>query len=189
MWNIIFILLIAAHFAIRLPFIITALKANNAPHWQARSLLLIVLGVVLNGALIYRLATDGLFQTVLMVPALIGAGAGVISLVILFLAHKELGLFLFTEKYLMPEHELVISGIYGKIRHPMYLAIILFLLSLSLISLNSLLMIFAAVVSLHLLLIKTTLEDNDLSLKFGGKYNHYRYATGRLFPKPDRNDI
>ena len=78
-----------------------------------------------------------------------------------------------------PKHgqDLVTSGIYQYLRHPAYLAILLF----SLAFVYSLLTIGLFLILICVLVIKMNLEEKMLSEKFD-KYSSYKQQTKRLIP-------
>ena len=80
-------------------------------------------------------------------------------------------------------HQLVESGPYRKIRHPMYAAWLVCGLGILLLSANWLitLLYFIPVISRILLRLKP--EEKLLSDHFGQKYGKYQKRTGYLFPK------
>lgn len=80
------------------------------------------------------------------------------------------------------EHELVRTGPYRFVRHPIYSGIILALLGTSLCRRN--LWGFAGVALVWLgLWIKSRLEERFMVQTFGSKYEDYRQTTGALIPR------
>ena len=77
--------------------------------------------------------------------------------------------------------ELVSSGIYKFVRHPMYTGLILIALSFIICRLSLLgVALFIGLISI--LIIKSSYEERMLARRFT-EYNTYRNATGRFFPK------
>lgn len=80
------------------------------------------------------------------------------------------------------EHELVTTGIYRYIRHPLYTTGFLFFTGLGLLSgVWPMLLLSSAV--LYLLHRRTETEERFLLQRFGQRYEEYRAATGRFFPR------
>jgi protein-S-isoprenylcysteine O-methyltransferase Ste14 len=77
--------------------------------------------------------------------------------------------------------ELVSSGIYKFVRHPMYTGLILIALSFTICRLSLLgIVLFIGLISI--LIIKSSYEENLLLKRFSG-YETYRQKTGRFFVK------
>lgn len=80
------------------------------------------------------------------------------------------------------EHQLVVSGPYKYIRHPLYSFGTLFFFGASLLAGNWLLWL-GAVVALYALFSRTPLEEQMLIEKFGDQYRDYMKRTGKYLPK------
>ena len=81
------------------------------------------------------------------------------------------------------DHELVRTGPYARVRHPIYLGMLLFLLALA-VGLGHLLQLIVAVpVFLAGTTIRTRIEDRLLEQQFGEKFRDYRGSTPSLIPK------
>lgn len=76
---------------------------------------------------------------------------------------------------------LITSGVFKYIRHPIYTGIFLLAIGLGLYF-NSGFKIIVAILLLLLFYFKSNYEEKQLLLKFP-KYKKYRQATGRFFPK------
>lgn len=83
----------------------------------------------------------------------------------------------------LDDHELVRNGPYARVRHPIYLAMLLFLLGLA-VSLGHWLQLIVAV---PLFLIgtrmRTDAEERLLERQFGNKFRDYRSSTPAIIPK------
>ncbi|MFX1367332.1 MAG: isoprenylcysteine carboxylmethyltransferase family protein, partial [Promethearchaeota archaeon] len=116
-----------------------------------------------------------IFVFQLALPALIrwvGAGVAVISTAFLFWIHHTLGKQYSAKLEIQEEHQLITGGPYSRIRHPMYTIFILFSLSVSIISANLLLIMFAIFLSIPFHWI-TKIEETLLIDQFGDEYLEY----------------
>jgi protein-S-isoprenylcysteine O-methyltransferase Ste14 len=82
---------------------------------------------------------------------------------------------------IQPGHTLVTTGIYGVIRHPSYLGLLINSLGWSL-AFRSGVGVFLTVLLIPPLLARISAEENLLHAQFGDEYNTYRSRTSRLIP-------
>lgn len=82
---------------------------------------------------------------------------------------------------IQPGHTLVTTGIYGVIRHPSYLGLLINSLGWSL-TFRSGLGVLLTVLLIPPLLARIHAEENLLHLEFGDEYTAYRSHTSRLIP-------
>jgi protein-S-isoprenylcysteine O-methyltransferase Ste14 len=83
----------------------------------------------------------------------------------------------------LDDHQLVRHGPYARIRHPIYLGMLLFLLGLA-VALGHLVQLVVAVpVFLAGTLIRTKIEDRLLEDRFGDSFRDYARITPALIPK------
>ena len=82
---------------------------------------------------------------------------------------------------IQPEHELVTDGIYGVIRHPSYLGMIILMLGWALAFRSGAGVILAALI-IPPLLARIRSEEALLRTQFGDQYDAYRRRTWRLIP-------
>ena len=82
---------------------------------------------------------------------------------------------------IQPAHTLVTSGIYGVIRHPSYLGMLINSLGWSL-AFRSGVGVLLTVLLIPPLLARVHAEENLLQSQFGDEYNAYRSHTSRLIP-------
>lgn len=112
-----------------------------------------------------------------------GAVLMIISVFILYTTHKELGKNWSPLLEIAKGHNLVTTGIYKKIRHPMYSSIWLraigqwLLLSNWFVGLVGLLLWAVAYFS------RIRVEEGMMLKQFGNEYRTYMKKTGRLWPK------
>jgi protein-S-isoprenylcysteine O-methyltransferase Ste14 len=81
------------------------------------------------------------------------------------------------------DHQLVRSGPYALVRHPIYLGLLLFLLSLAVALGHFVQLVIAIPVYLAGTLIRTRIEDRLLETKFGEEFRDYARTTPALIPK------
>ena len=110
-----------------------------------------------------------------------GCALGVISVGLFAWAHAILGRFWSPHLLLRRGHQLITRGPYAGIRHPIYSAIVGWLMSLGLVTANWTPFVLAAVGLLHFLL-KIRGEEKMMLEQFGEEYRVYRQGTGRLLP-------
>ena len=113
------------------------------------------------------------------------AGALYLFLLMPWLLHwtqRSLGRNVSTTVIIRADHELVTSGPYRWVRHPLYVLGTLLYLSLSLIAASWFLMA-GLVLGLILILLRTPKEEAMLAEHFGDAYRDYERRTGRFFPK------
>ncbi|MFW9966754.1 MAG: isoprenylcysteine carboxylmethyltransferase family protein, partial [Candidatus Thorarchaeota archaeon] len=111
----------------------------------------------------------------------VGAGLAMISVAFLLWIHHTLGKQYSAKLEIQDQHQLITVGPYSIIRHPMYAIFILFSLSVSLISANLLLILFAIFLSIPFHWI-TRIEETLLIDQFGDEYVEYMKRTGRFVP-------
>src|SRR5262245_46182258 len=110
-----------------------------------------------------------------------GFGLGLASVGLFAWTHAVLGRFWSPYLQLRAGHSLIIVGPYARVRHPMYSAIVGWLVSLGLVAANWTPFVFAALAALHFLL-KIQGEEKMMLEQFGDEYREYIKRTGRLLP-------
>jgi len=81
------------------------------------------------------------------------------------------------------DHELIRSGSYARVRHPIYLAMLLFLLALAVATGHWVQLVPAIPLFLAGTKIRTDAEDRLLEQSFGEAFRQYRSGTPAIFPK------
>ena len=79
------------------------------------------------------------------------------------------------------EHALVTDGPYRWVRHPFYIVVFLWGLSMSLLTANWLLGCLG-IAAVTMLVNRTRVEEVKLAERFGDEYHAYARRTGRFFP-------
>ena len=112
-----------------------------------------------------------------------GAAIMVVALWLFWRAHVDLGLNWSITLEMRKDHELIVHGVYRRVRHPMYAAIFLFAIAQGLL-LQNWLAGWAGFVSVAVLyLVRTPREEKMMSEFFGQSYRDYMSTTGRLWPR------
>ncbi len=111
-----------------------------------------------------------------------GAFIGTSSLLLYIWSRYTLGKEWSSPLRVRKRHHLITTGPYAWVRHPIYLSMILFMISLALITSNLILVLFL-VVSYIDLQIRIPKEERMMIDEFGDKYEIYLMQTGRLLPK------
>jgi protein-S-isoprenylcysteine O-methyltransferase Ste14 len=110
-----------------------------------------------------------------------GVGLGVASMGLFAWTHVVLGRFWSPYLQLRPGHRLVTAGPYARVRHPMYSAILGWMMSLGLVAANWIPLVFAALVAVNFML-RIRGEEEMMLQRFGSEYRQYMKRTGRLLP-------
>lgn len=148
----------------------------------------LMLGVFLTmaGIPMFHLATPWLdaFNYALPTPfAMAGAALMVLSLWMFHLTHAQLGRNWSPSLEIRQEHSLVTSGIYARIRHPMYSSIWLFALAQPMLVQNWVAGVLAVPGFALLYFLRVNQEERLLLDAFGDDYRAYMMRTGRLWPR------
>jgi len=116
----------------------------------------------------------------------ISFGAGVICLVfglwLLHRSHVDLGTNWSNTLEVREKHRLVTNGIYRRVRHPMYLALLLYSLGQALVVPNWVAGPIFFVALALLVALRTGPEERMMLNEFGKDYEAYRTQTKRLVP-------
>jgi protein-S-isoprenylcysteine O-methyltransferase Ste14 len=111
----------------------------------------------------------------------IGVGLCGSGIVVRLLALKKLGRQFSAYVTLQDDHELVQSGIYGMIRHPLYLSLLLAAPGFALVFASILVWPILGV-TLVFAIRRIRQEDRLLELQFGDEFREYRRRVGALLP-------
>jgi protein-S-isoprenylcysteine O-methyltransferase Ste14 len=110
-----------------------------------------------------------------------GVVLGITSVALFAWTHAALGRFWSPYLQLRPGHQLIADGPYARIRHPMYSAIVGWMISLGLVAANWIPFAFAVLSTLNFIL-RIQGEEKMMLQEFGDKYREYMKRTGRLLP-------
>ncbi len=112
----------------------------------------------------------------------LGFVIGLSSIALIIWVELELGRQFSPQLQLRSEHQLITSGPYSRVRHPMYTAFYGFGLSLALMSANWFFVAFF-ILSLVGLCLRVPKEEKMMLDQFGDEYRAYMERTGRFVPK------
>ena len=95
--------------------------------------------------------------------------------------HRELDRQYSAVLEIQSDHQLITTGPYERVRHPMYTVLILFFFGLSLVSANLIVILFAVLLMLAFPF-WVGIEEEKMIEVFGEEYLEYMKRTGRFFP-------
>jgi protein-S-isoprenylcysteine O-methyltransferase Ste14 len=111
-----------------------------------------------------------------------GIALGCISFVLYAWAQATLGKEWSPHLQMREQHHLVTTGPYARMRHPIYAAYLVFMMSIALVTANWF-FIALLVVSIVVLALRIPKVEQMLIETFGEEYKKYMQRTGGLFPK------
>lgn len=117
-----------------------------------------------------------------------GLGIGVIGAMLFLCALHTLGKNLTDTVVTRQEHQLVATGPYRWVRHPFYDAVLLCVLTASLLTANWFIFLTGCSV-FALQVIRTAREEQQLLARFGERYLAYTQQTGRFLPRMRLNRV
>lgn len=85
-----------------------------------------------------------------------------------------------------PHHQLVTTGPYRWVRHPLYATAVAMFFSIALMAANWFMLLWAVVAVAGLYLVVIPREEANLVAAFGESYRRYRRQTGALWPRLGR---
>jgi protein-S-isoprenylcysteine O-methyltransferase Ste14 len=187
-WNLVFLIGMIVYVSIRGVFG-GRTKRNEKVVSRADARDRVLVAVVFLGSIILPalyLFTPWLGFADYRLPAFIpwcGAVVMVIALWLFWRAHVDLGLNWSITLEMRKDHELIVHGLYRRIRHPMYAAIFLFAVAQALLLQNWLAGWAGFVTFAILYLVRTPREEKMMCEFFGESYRDYMQRTGRLWPR------
>ena len=116
------------------------------------------------------------------VPLFTGALCLVLGLWLFHRAHADLGTNWSITLEVREKHQLVTHGIYRWVRHPMYLALLIYSLGQALVIPNWLVGPSYGVAMVLLIALRMGLEERMMHEQFGKDYEAYQATTKRLIP-------
>ena len=103
------------------------------------------------------------------------------------LAHRDLGKNWSMVLEIKEGHNLVKSGIYAKIRHPMYAHFWIWVIAQGFLLANGLVLVFGIIAWGLLYFLRVPKEEEMMIAEFGDEYREYMRVTGRVIPKFPNN--
>lgn len=117
---------------------------------------------------------------------LLGVAVFVGALWLFWRSHADLGCNFSPTLQVRANHTLVISGVYRRVRHPMYAAQWLWGIAQALSVHNWVAGFPGLALSVLLYLLRVPREERMMAEHFGDRYRSYMGQTGRLLPRPRR---
>ncbi|MEE9130254.1 MAG: isoprenylcysteine carboxylmethyltransferase family protein [Phycisphaerales bacterium] len=111
-----------------------------------------------------------------------GAGLGVAAIGLFVWMFKHLGANVTATAQTRPDAQLVTTGPYRWIRHPMYVFGFIWFLAIVVLTASWFIAVTSAA-GFSFLLIRCRREETNLIEKFGDEYRAYMQRTGRFFPR------
>lgn len=115
-------------------------------------------------------------------PLVVGIACLALGLWVFHRAHADLGTNWSITLEIREQHRLVTEGVYRRIRHPMYAALLLYGLGQALVLPNYVAGPSYAVAMLLLVVLRIGPEERMMLAAFGEPYEQYRSQTKRLVP-------
>jgi protein-S-isoprenylcysteine O-methyltransferase Ste14 len=145
-----------------------------------------LVGVGMLGLPVLALATPLLDRASFAMPVSVAAAGCVVAaagLLVFWRSHRDLGANWSPTLEIREEHQIVQTGIYARIRHPMYLAIFCLTLAQATMLGNWIAGPAGFVAFLALYCVRVGPEERMLSKRFGPEWDNHVRRTGRLLPR------
>ena len=113
----------------------------------------------------------------------LGAFVFIAGLWVLWRSHVDLAANFSPSLLIRKNHTLVTTGIYRKIRHPMYLSFFMWAIGQALLIENGLAGPWGLLAFGLIYWFRVQKEEQQLLVQFGNEYEQYQEKTGRLLPK------
>jgi protein-S-isoprenylcysteine O-methyltransferase Ste14 len=157
---------------------------------EAKPLLIIrpLLGLPWYGVVLcWFFAPQWVSWSFLRMPLWLRAGGLVLAalgLLLLWCSHRALGKNFRPTLEASPDQELVTTGPYKYVRHPLYVAFLLMLTSTGLLSSNWFIGVVGVLLIVSITVVRIPAEERLLDQRFGEQYREYRWRTPALLPLP-----
>ncbi|MHA2366813.1 MAG: methyltransferase family protein [Candidatus Hodarchaeales archaeon] len=128
-----------------------------------------------NGTIVVKSSNIDIFR-------MLGVIVTLLSLLLLLVAAKTLSTNWSPIEGTYDDHQLITTGIYCLIRHPIYAALLCFTIGMSLIAADLVILVLLILPHTWLILQRIPREESLLIDKFGDEYREYMNHTKRLIP-------
>jgi protein-S-isoprenylcysteine O-methyltransferase Ste14 len=118
----------------------------------------------------------------------LGAAVGLVTLPLLYWVFSSIGSNISETTLTKKHHMLVSHGPYRWVRHPLYSAATVALISLALLAANWAMLAMACVALVAISVLVIPREETELRRKFGIEYEQYMQTTGRFAPRLCRHN-
>jgi len=154
-------------------------KGDRLMRWSFPTMTVIHSGVFVGSAVEYFLMKRPINYAI----SAIGLALYILSLVLRNVAIRTLGRYFSLHIEIRQQHELIQEGVYRYVRHPIYSAVVLELISLPLVANAYLVLAIALLVYMPMLAWRLRREEQAMLEKFGGQYRQYQERAGALWPR------
>jgi protein-S-isoprenylcysteine O-methyltransferase len=117
-----------------------------------------------------------------IVLSLAGLVVAIVAMGFRYAAKKELGKYFTVKLNIFADHKLVTTGLYRRIRHPAYLGLLLWLLSVPLLLAYPFGLVTFFLPPALFFIVRIFIEERTLLEKFGAEYRQYQNSSYRLLP-------
>lgn len=112
-----------------------------------------------------------------------GLGIGIIVVPLIYQVFSTIGSNISETILTKESHQLVTTGIYTRIRHPLYMVAGLTLVSFSLLTANWFVSAMSTISIVLIVMVVVPKEEDQLILKFGDDYRDYQKRSGKVWPR------
>lgn len=189
MFRILYIAIYAAFAIVRIYYRSQNLRRTSEKEYSQKTksiifLMLAILGyfLILGVWLLFPKAVDPFHLAIPPLIRWLGVGIALVAIALITWIHRTLGQQYSAKLEIQKEHRLIMAGPYSKVRHPMYSTFHLFSISVSFVTANLLLILFAIFIAIPFYWI-ARYEEKLLIDQFGERYIEYMKSTGRFFPR------
>jgi protein-S-isoprenylcysteine O-methyltransferase Ste14 len=113
----------------------------------------------------------------------LGAAIGLAMLPLLYWVFRSIGSNISETTLTKKNHRLVTHGPFQWVRHPLYSAATVVLVSMSILAANWFMLMMACIALIGIVVLVIPREEKELIRKFGAEYQDYMRRTGRLAPR------
>ncbi len=179
---------VAAWYVLRIPFERKArrMKVTNATHRNARDMTLLTISTLGLGVIpgIYALTGAPRFASypITLLQVVAGVLVFIAALWLFWRTHRAIGRYWSVTLEIKEKHELVTTGVYAQVRHPMYSAFFMWALAQALLLPNWIAGPAGLVGFGILFFFRVGREEQMMREAFGAQYDAYVRRTKRIIP-------